>query len=40
MTLWPDQQRAMLKLPPAEQATLIMLDPATFSVVPGTWGAR
>ena len=39
-TLWPAEQRAMLKLPPAEQAALIMLDPATFSAVPGTWGAR
>ena len=39
-TLWPDEQRAMLKLPPAEQAALIMLDPATFSAVPGTWGER
>src|SRR6266511_743931 len=24
----------------AEQAALIMLDPATFSAVPGTWGER
>ncbi len=39
-TLWPAEQRAMLKLPPAEQAALIMLDPATFSAVPGTWGER
>ena len=39
-TLWPDEQRAMLKLPPAEQAALVMLDPATFSAVPGTWGER
>jgi hypothetical protein len=27
-----------LKLPPAEQAALVMLDPATFSAGPGTWG--
>jgi len=40
VTLWPDEQRAMLKLPLAEQAALIMLDPATFSSVPGTWGER
>jgi hypothetical protein len=39
-TLWPDEQRAMLRLPPAEQAALIMLDPETFSAVPGTWGQR
>jgi hypothetical protein len=39
-TLWPDEQRAMLKLPPAEQDALIMLDPETFSAVPGTWGQR
>src|SRR5918911_1132985 len=39
-TLWPDEQRAMLKLPPAEQAALIMLDPETFSAMPGIWGQR
>jgi hypothetical protein len=39
-TLWPDEQRAMLKLPPTEQTALVMLDPATFSAVPGTWGER
>ena len=39
-TLWPDQQRAMLKLPLAEQAALVMIDPETFSAVPGTWGQR
>jgi hypothetical protein len=39
-TLWPDEQRAMLKLPPTEQAALIMLDPETFSAAPGTWGER
>jgi hypothetical protein len=39
-TLWPEQQRAMLTLPTAEQAALTMLDPATFSAVPGTWGQR
>lgn|SRR5262249_12409559 len=39
-TLWPAEQRAMLKLPPDEQAALLMLAPATFSPVPGTWGER
>ena len=39
-TLWPDEQRAMLKLSPADQTALIMLDPQTFSAVPGTWGDR
>ena len=39
-TLWPDEQCAMLKLPPAEQAALLLLDPATFSPVPGIWGER
>ena len=39
-TLWVDEQRAMLKLSPADQAALIMLDPQTFSAVPGTWGSR
>jgi hypothetical protein len=28
--LWPDEQRAMIKVPPAEKAALLMLDPATF----------
>jgi hypothetical protein len=39
-TLWPDVQRAMLKLPPSEQAALSLRDAATFSAVPGTWGVR
>jgi hypothetical protein len=37
-TLRPDEQRAVLKLAPAEQSALITLDPQTFSPVPGTWG--
>jgi hypothetical protein len=37
-TLWPDEQRAVLKLAPAEQSALVTLDPQTFSPAPGTWG--
>jgi hypothetical protein len=39
-TLWPDEQRAMLKLPPDEQAALMLRDAAMFLVVPGSWGVR
>jgi hypothetical protein len=39
-TLWPDEQRAMLKLPPDEQAALMLRDAATFWMVPGSWGVR
>ncbi|HEX5689646.1 MAG TPA: MmcQ/YjbR family DNA-binding protein [Roseiflexaceae bacterium] len=39
-TLWPDEQRAMLKLPPPEQAALVLRDAATFWMVPGSWGVR
>jgi hypothetical protein len=37
-TLWPDEQRVVLKLALADQTALTMLDPQTFSLVPGTWG--
>jgi hypothetical protein len=37
-TLWPHEQRAVLKLAPAEQSALVALDPQTFSPVPGAWG--
>ena len=39
-TLWPSEQRAMLKLPPPEQAALMLRDAATFSMAPGSWGVR
>jgi hypothetical protein len=37
-TLWPEEQRAVLKLAPAEQSAFVMLDPQAFSPVPGGWG--
>jgi hypothetical protein len=37
-TLWPQEQRAVLKLAPADQSALVNLDPQTFSPVPGAWG--
>jgi hypothetical protein len=37
-TLWPDEQRAVLKLAPAEQSALVTLDPQTFSPIAGAWG--
>lgn len=38
MTLWPEERRAVLKLSPAEQSALLMLDPHAFAAVPGGWG--
>lgn len=40
VTLFPDEQRAVLKLPLAEQTRLAALDPVTFSAVPNKWGAQ
>ena len=39
-TLWPEEQRVVLKLSPDDQAALIALHPEAFSPVPGGWGAR
>lgn len=39
-TVWPAEQRAVLKLPLAEQARLAALDPVTFAPVPNKWGAQ
>ncbi len=39
-TVFPDEQRAVLKLPLAEQSRLAALDPVTFSAVPNQWGAQ
>lgn len=35
-TLWPDQQRAVLKLPRGDQEAMTTLNPATYAVAP--WG--
>jgi hypothetical protein len=40
VTLWPDEQRAVLKLSRADQSALVQLDPKIFSPVPGTWGEQ
>jgi hypothetical protein len=40
VTLWPDEQRAVLKLSRADQSALAQLDPEIFSPVPGTWGEQ
>lgn len=39
-TLWPAEQRAVLKLPRSDQSALVQLDPQVFSAVPGTWGEQ
>jgi hypothetical protein len=39
-TLWPEEQRAVLKLPISEQSALHMLDPAAFAPVSGGWGRQ
>lgn len=40
VTLWPDEQRAVLKLSRDDQSALVQLDPEVFSPVPGTWGEQ
>jgi hypothetical protein len=40
LTLWPDERRAVLKLTPADQGALVMLDPEAWAAVPGAWGQR
>ena len=39
-TLWPLQQRVVVKLSLSEQARLIGLDSITYSAVEGNWGQR
>ncbi|MCY7352114.1 MAG: MmcQ/YjbR family DNA-binding protein, partial [Cytophagaceae bacterium] len=39
-TTWPGEQRAVLKLTPAEQQHLVATDPVTFSPIPGAWGQK
>lgn len=39
-TLWAEERRAMLQLPPVVQAVYCAADPSAFSPVPGTWGVR
>jgi hypothetical protein len=37
-TLWPEENRAMLKLPLEEQANFAAAHPPAFAPVPGGWG--
>lgn len=39
-TIWPLQQRVVIKLSPSEQARLVSLDSITYSVVEGKWGQQ
>ena len=39
-TIWPLQQRLVVKLSLSEQARLIRLDSITYSAVEGSWGQR
>jgi hypothetical protein len=38
-TLWEKENRAMVKLSPADQSVYCMYDASSFSPVPGSWGA-
>lgn len=40
VTLWPDEQRAVLKLSRDDQSALVQLNPEIFAPVPGTWGEQ
>ncbi len=40
VTVWPEEQRVVIKLPLAEQARLTALDAVTFSPVSNKWGAQ
>ena len=40
VTLWPAEQRAVLKLSRDDQSALVQLDPEIFAPVPGTWGEQ
>ena len=39
-TLWPDEERAVMKLPPEMQAVMVEAKPEMFEPVPGSWGRR
>lgn len=39
-TLWVEEARAVLRLPPEHQAMLVEAEPDLFSAVPGAWGRR
>ena len=37
-TLWPDEERAVVKLSPEMQAVMVEAEPEMFEPVPGSWG--
>ncbi|WP_375462704.1 MmcQ/YjbR family DNA-binding protein [uncultured Methylobacterium sp.] len=39
-TLWVEEARTVLRLPPAQQAACVAAEPDLFSPVPGAWGRR
>jgi len=39
-TLWPDEDRAVVKLTPDEQEIRTDAEPDVFSPIPGAWGRR
>jgi len=39
-TLWPDEQRAVVKLSPGDQQMRVETEPDVFAPVPGKWGLR
>ena len=39
-TLWPDEDRAVVKLSPEMQAVMVEAEPEVFEPVPGSWGRR
>ena len=39
-TLRPDEDRAMVRLPPAEQTLVVTAEPEAFQPVPGAWGRQ
>ena len=39
-TLWPDRDRAVVKLEPDHQAMLIDAEPAIFAPAAGAWGRK
>ena len=39
-TLWEEEERVVLRLPPEHQAVLCEAEPDLFSEIPGAWGRR
>lgn len=40
VTVWPDEERAVVKLSPEMQAVMVEAEPDVFEPVPGSWGRR